>query len=292
MRAQPIRYLSRQEVAGQFRDRSVAIVGSGPGALGNRPSFIDSHDVVVRVNNYKLHTETGFRTDVFYSFFGNSIRKKSADLMADGVGLCMCKCPNAQFMDSDWHRRMGKMSGVDFRWIYERRADWWFCDTYIPEVAEFMAHFHLLDGHVPTTGFAAILDVLSVEPKSVYLTGFDFFQSGLHNVDESWAPGDPADPIGHVPAGELKWLTENICKYPITTDDALKEAIKNPRAIRLQRYAVPKPVKRGWSIPVYNRNRGTVLQRTGNRHRVREVAVSGGETVRPGKRSGRYDPAE
>ena len=57
-----------------------------------------------------------------------------------------------------------------------------------------------------TTGFAAILDVLDCQPKNIYLTGFDFFTSGLHNVDERWRPGDPADPIGHRPQAEAHWV--------------------------------------------------------------------------------------
>jgi hypothetical protein len=36
-----------------FSGKRVAIVGSGPGCLDNDPGFVDSHDVVVRVNNYK-----------------------------------------------------------------------------------------------------------------------------------------------------------------------------------------------------------------------------------------------
>ena len=87
----------------RLQGRRVALVGSGPGVLDNRPGFIDSHDVVVRVNNYKLSPAAGARTDVFYSFFGSSIRKSVEELKRDGVDLCVCKCPNAQFMQSAWH---------------------------------------------------------------------------------------------------------------------------------------------------------------------------------------------
>jgi len=62
----------------------VAIVGSGPSCRSNQVRFIDGHDVVLRTNNYKLYFETGYRTDVYYSFFGSSIRKTEKQLRHDG----------------------------------------------------------------------------------------------------------------------------------------------------------------------------------------------------------------
>lgn len=215
----------------RLQGRRVALVGSGPGVLDNRPGFIDSHDVVVRVNNYKLSPAAGARTDVFYSFFGSSIRKSVEELKRDGVDLCVCKCPNAQFMQSAWHRQNGRMHGVDFRYIYRQRAGWWFCDTFVPRIADFMVGFELLGGHIPTTGFAALLDILSCGPASLYITGFDFFASGLHNVDEKWRPGDPADPIGHVPAREREWLINNMEQHPIIVDRALSQNLGSERAV-------------------------------------------------------------
>lgn len=216
-----VNFLTRDRVAERFRGKTVAIVGSGPGVMTNRPKFVDSHDVVVRVNNYKLFRQTGFRTDVYYSYFGNAIKKKPAELRKDGVTLCMCKCPNDRPIESDWHEKTGRTHGIDFRWIYEARQDWWFCDTYIPESEVFMQHFRMLGGHVPTTGFSAILDILSFDPKLVYITGFDFFKSGVHNVNERWKRGNMNDPIGHVPEKEFAWLKQNARKLPIMTDSGL-----------------------------------------------------------------------
>lgn len=218
LQKQRVRFLDRAEVTSFFTDKTVAVVGSGPGVLDNEEGFIDGHDVVLRVNNYQTFAATGYRCDVYYSFFGNSIRKSAEDLQADGVKLCICKCPDAHVINSDWHQRRGKMQGVDFRWIYQMRRNFWFCDTYIPSVEEFMATFNLLGQHVATTGFAAILEVLSFTPKAVYLTGFDFFRSGIHNVDKVWRKGDPRDPIGHKPELERLWLRDNYKKHPITMD--------------------------------------------------------------------------
>ena len=220
-----MRFVSRAEVAPYFQGRSVAIVGSGPGVLDNEPGLVDSHDVVVRVNNYKLSPAAGRRTDVYFSYFGNAIKKSAAELQRDGVDLCMCKCPNANAIRSDWHKARGKLAGVDFRWIYTLRESWWFTETYVPELAEFLEHFELLGRRVPTTGFSAILTVLSFAPASLFLTGFDFFASGVHNVDEKWKPGAADDPIGHAPDRELALLRSLELAHPITTDRRLRAVL-------------------------------------------------------------------
>jgi hypothetical protein len=204
------RFIDRAELHEHFAGRRVALVGSGPGVLDNVPGYVDAHDVVVRVNNYKLGPAAGTRTDVHYSFHGSSIHKDAAELRADGVRLVLCKCPDAKFMESEWHRRMGKPHGVDFRYIYRQRAAWWWCDTYIPSVPEFVASFELLQRHIPSTGFSALLLIKSLRPASLYLTGFDFFASRVHNVNEPWRPGNPDDPIGHAPELERQWLREHL----------------------------------------------------------------------------------
>jgi len=224
-------FCDRETVAQVLRGKSVALVGSGPGAVANQRGLVDSHDVVVRVNNHKLFPGTGYRTDVHYSYYGNAIRKGVQELKREGVRLVMCKCPNAQFIESPWHLKNGKMHGVDFRWIYQKRGAWWFCPTYVPPVEEFVAKFKMLGGHVPTTGFGALLDVLSFEPLHVFMTGFDFFISRVHNVDELWKPQNGADPIGHDPERERQWLKANIAGLPITLDAAATAAlIGNERA--------------------------------------------------------------
>lgn len=221
-----MRFVDKYEVRSRLEGKSVAIVGSGPGVLDNKPGYIDGHDVVVRINNYKLSDAAGHRTDVHYSFYGRSIKKTAKELQRDGVTLCMCKCPNADgLIKSDWHRKRGKMNGVNYRWIYQNRAAWWFCDTFYPSNEEFLAGFDLLGGHIPTSGFAAVRAVLSCYPLEAYMTGFDFFRSGKHNVDEKWNAGDVSDPIRHLPERELAWLKANVEKYPLSFDPALTREI-------------------------------------------------------------------
>lgn len=221
LKPRPMRFCDSATVRAAFAGKRVALVGSGPGVLDNARGFVDGHDVVARVNNYKTGRAQGVRCDVHFSFYGASIRKTAAELKRDGVKLCVCKCPNGKFIDSAWHRSRGRMNGVDFAYIYRARRGFWFCDTYVPPMAQFLDWFDLLGGHVPTTGFAALLEILSHEPASVFLTGFDFFTSGLHNVNERWRPGDPTDPIGHVPGRERELLVEMMAQHSISLDPAL-----------------------------------------------------------------------
>ena len=220
-----MRFVTFDEAARYFRGKSVAVVGSAPSVLDNAPGFVDSHDVVVRVNNYKTGEAQGFRCDVHYAFYGSSIRNSVEDLVRDGVLLCMCKLPDDKPIESAWHESHGKPFGIDYRYIYLRRANWWFTDTFIPDTPRFLRKFELLGRHQPTTGFAAILDVLECEPRSVYLTGFDFFTSRMHNVDEPWNEKNNDDPICHRPELEAQWLQENADRYPLSFDAKLTEML-------------------------------------------------------------------
>jgi hypothetical protein len=87
----------------------------------------------------------------------------------------------------------------------------------------------LLGRHVPTTGFSGLLDVLSYDPASIYMTGFDFFSSGIHNVNERWKRMNPSDPIGHVPDAERNWFIRNVDKLPIIMDKRLKQIVRRPK---------------------------------------------------------------
>lgn len=226
-----MRFVAWDEVVERLRGKRVAVVGSGPSVLENTPGYIDSHDVVVRVNNYKTGEAQGYRCDVHYSFYGSSIRKTRDELRADGVELCLCKCPDGAPIRSLWHKVNGRQNGVDFRYIYQNRRTWWFCDTFIPSPAHFIRSFELLQRHIPTTGFAAILDVLACKPALTTLTGFDFFVSGLHNVDEPWRPGNPEDPIGHRPDFEAQWLADHAHDHLLALDETLSRMLNERRKV-------------------------------------------------------------
>lgn len=208
-----------------FKGKTVAIVCSGPSCLNNTGEFIDSHDIVVRVNNYKIkgyEKYVGTRVDVLYSFFGNTgYRRFRNDAIDDGVKLCMCKCPNSQPIESEWHRRKGKLNGIDFRHIYRIRENFWFGSTYIPTDERFVEYYNLLGGHIPTTGFACVMEISRTECKSIYLTGFDGFKSGIHNVNEKHIKKNNDDPIGHVADREVAILKGMIDTGKLQTDGAI-----------------------------------------------------------------------
>lgn len=217
-----VRFLSFEEAAAtHLRGKSVAVVGSAPSCTRNDPGLVDSHDVVVRVNNFKLGTGQGKRVDVHYSFYGSSIKSSIDVLKAAGAKLCMCKCPDGKPIESEWHVRMNKPNGVDYTYIYRNRRNWWFCDTFIPTTEHFLQTFNLLGKHQPTTGFAAIQDVLAAGARAVYLTGFDFFSSGMHNVNEPWNEKNLDDPIRHRPDLEAEWIFANAHRF--TFDAALMD---------------------------------------------------------------------
>jgi hypothetical protein len=223
--------VSRDDVRQRFENKNVVLVGGGPSAATNPPGFVDEHEVVVRLNKYKLRGGTGRRTDVLYSYFGVSIKKDVDDLRADGVRLCMRKCPDAMTVESSWHRTRNQMVGVDFRYIYQHRVGWWFCDTYIPSLDDFWYGFNLLGGHMTTTGFEALLQIISFNPKSLHLTGFDFFRSRLHNLNDRWRPKKyNDDPVCHVPDRELAWLAKNVDALPITVDPVMQRILDAEKA--------------------------------------------------------------
>lgn len=223
-----MRFVTLDQAAPVFSGKRVAIVGGGPSALDSSRGFIDSHDVVVRVNNYRMRgyeDRVGSRTDVYYSYYGGAIKKTAQELREDGVRLCMCKCPNSKPIESAWHERHAKQMGIDFRWIYEMRRDFWFCDTVVPTTERFLSLYNLLDRHIPTTGFSAIWDVLECRPATVSLVGFDLFASGLHNLNEKWRPGDPNDPIGHRPDWEARQIAVLARRHVMVLDPALSRVV-------------------------------------------------------------------
>lgn len=194
-----------------FKGKRVAIIGSAPCVLENNGGHIDSYDEVIRVNNYKIkpfQNHVGSRCDIHYAFYGSSIRKRMEQLKTDGVKFCMCKCPDDlcfdhhKMVDWDQHNR-----GGNYKWIYENRKDWWFTDIYVPDRKAFMDYMGLLKGHVPTTGFSCILDLLQCECKELYITGFDGFKSKVHNINESWRDKkERFDPVCHEPDKEMELI--------------------------------------------------------------------------------------
>lgn len=202
--------LKKEDLYEIFNKKRVCIVGSGPSVMENASGHIDSYEVVVRVNNYKTKgidkkgkeydftEKTGSRCDYHYSFYGSSIRKTVEELIDDGVKAHLCKCPNDECHVTEWHKGRGQIGGGDFRPLYRRRESFWGLPVYIPQKKHYMKLFDALGRHVPTTGFMGIWEILQCEPKELYITGFDFMSSGVHNVNERWLKGREDDPVRHI----------------------------------------------------------------------------------------------
>lgn len=225
-----------ERVIQHFKGRRVAVVGSGPTGAQNTEGLIDSYDLVVRVNNYKTKGEKagvaydftknlGKRTDVFYSFFGGSIGKTREELEADGVKLCMSKLPNSKPFHSEWAAANGKEESHDYRAHYRRRKDFWFCPTYVPTDEHFLELFNFLGRHQATTGFSAIWDLVKCEPAELYITGFDFFASRVHNLNETWRKKNHDDPHGHDPERECGHVL-NFAKNSFVKLDSYLESLR------------------------------------------------------------------
>lgn len=223
-----------------FRGKDVCIVGSAPCVLDNIGADIDGHEVVVRVNNYKTYgvnrigqfydfrRYVGTKTDYHYSYYGGAIRKTTQEMIIEGLKAHLCKCPNDICHLTEWHKRHGQIQGGDFRPIYRRREGYWERPVYVPLKAHYMQIFNILNQHVPSTGLAAIWEIITSNPKRVFITGFDFMASGRHNVNERWKKGRADDPVGHDFEAEKNLVMKWVKQYDfIEVDDHLRRMIDN-----------------------------------------------------------------
>jgi hypothetical protein len=204
-----------------FKGKTVAIVGSAPSVLNNTCDMIENNDIVVRINNYKTRgidlrsvpydytQNVGVRVDYHYSFYGGSIRTTGQELKDANCKGHLCKCPDEEIVHmTEWHKARKALHGCGWAWIYRRRLGYWVAPVYVPEKEHYLKLFNILGQHIPTTGFSCIWEISQLEPKQMYITGFDFFSSGKHNTDEMWRTKNNDDPIKHVPEVEAKLLKQ------------------------------------------------------------------------------------
>lgn len=228
--------MTLDEVRDYFKGKRVCVMGSAPSCLDNVGSDIDGYDSVVRVNNFKIvgfEDKVGTKCDVHYSFYGNSIRVNFDYLKLLGVKLHMCKCPNGEpyagIYDYAWHRKHAKGDyGYNFEYIYKLRNGKWIAPVYIPDISHYLQLFNFLGCASPTTGFAAIWELIQCELKELYITGFDFFTSKMHNVNEHWRAGKPDDPLRHEPEREREHVRQWSQLPHVRIDNRLKELFNGP----------------------------------------------------------------
>lgn len=179
--------LTELQVEEFFKDKKVIILGSAPCVTNANELYLDKFDIIVRTNNY-THFNKCKRTDVYYSFFGSSILDVEKKLMEDRPKFLFFKYPfNFDFTRHKKSKEIPGKSG-NFKYIQELRFD--IIKNYnhfAQSQANFISNFIAI-GSIPTTGVAAIFDVLRYQPKELHIAGFDFFASGKHNINQPWTP--------------------------------------------------------------------------------------------------------
>lgn len=167
-----------------FKDKKVIIVGPSSYLEGmENGEFIDSFDLIVRVNNIhdtnnpKLVRDLGVRTDIIY-FDGSMNQSRFQDYINCSPKMLKCTYPETE-------------------WFFEDR-----CKTNISILKK---HFNIeivnskkynelkytlsKDLKVrPNSGLIAIIDLLGFPIKELYITGIDFYRNSyLHHPDhEDW----------------------------------------------------------------------------------------------------------
>jgi hypothetical protein len=164
-----------------FNKKTVLVLGSAPCVAKLKGDFMNTFDIIVRVNNYKQFNAC-HRTDVFYSFLGGSVKKNIKNIIEDGAQFIFCRCPN---MDFSAHVGGQYFPGKSFdaRPVYKQRENWFKLPYFIQTYKNYRRNYALID-RLLTTGVSAIVDIKRYDPARLFVAGFDFFTNLIHNVDE------------------------------------------------------------------------------------------------------------
>lgn len=218
-----------KDVAKFFRKKSVIILGSAPSVIKVDADFMDSFDIIVRLNNYK-HFNSCTRTDVYYSMMGGSIMKTNGELKKDGVKFIFCKNPFRKIIVRNPGGSVNHLQSQDCRTPYmnnrSSRVKWF----ELPYFLQTLKNWKWITGRinkVTTTGLAAIVDIYRYRPSKMHIAGFDFFASGLHNINipshiKPW-------PKHHDFKAEFLFVRDFVAEHKnITVDDTLQYYFDNP----------------------------------------------------------------
>ncbi len=177
---------SRDEV----RDRRVALVGPAQSLVGAaRGDEIDAHDVVVRLNTTVEHLpfpndsarDFGTRCDQLYVSYAYldklfEYRRDAFDRAVDLVGLREVVCVDSLLkVDAfpEAHRARVDSIREDLA-VHHPHVHFRF-ESDLPRMLVYW-----LAGHAPRMGFAALVDLLVRQAKSLSLLGFTFYHGGGH----------------------------------------------------------------------------------------------------------------
>ena len=194
--------ISHREVKKYVSGKSVIVLGSAPCVANVTADQLREFNIIVRLNNYK-HFCKCHKTDIYYSFFGSSIIKSEQQLKKDGCKFIIHKYPYIDFTKHHKHQDGIALDCRDSK--YER--DWNIPQYRVPKT-NFITNYMMAD-RMMTTGVSAIVEMIRLG-GNVTIAGFDFFESGIHNLDEKWVSGD-----GNHNVNKEKEIVDMLEKYEI-----------------------------------------------------------------------------
>ena len=183
-----------------FKGKRVAIIGGADSAYKEKlGEYIDSFDVVVRINNGvrvidKYHEYVGKRTDfLFHSFYTEEDEGKSpieVDLWRNKNVKNLIFSYSIEFLD------YGRKYSNNFMKVTKGKYNY-SCVNY----KQTLENRELVYPTNPTTGIIAINTIMACHPKLIYITGITFFRTphlsdyrdvGLHIWRENVKSGKSA----------------------------------------------------------------------------------------------------
>ena len=219
-----------------LENKKVIIVGPSSYLEGKQlGSFIDSFDIVVRINNFydisnkKLTNDLGKKANIFY-YDGSMDNKRFNDYLKLNPQNIICTYPETE-------------------WFFEERC--------LNNIKVLNKHFNnsVINSKLynnlkqklnpnmkvrPNSGLIAIVDLLKYPLKELYITGIDFYRSSyasyhpdygdtnLDSIKEIFRKGDNGDI--HDINKQFQYFKNEVCKdQRINMDNTLKNYIQDPK---------------------------------------------------------------
>jgi hypothetical protein len=191
----------------ELQRASLAIVGNA-GYLSDieQGDYIDSHDLVLRMNNF--HTAgyerlVGKKLDIFLTTFHSDVILRSAALADARLIITSVPYNWSKPHHSGLKHRHAESITRGLQALAKREA-------YAPEIAYFQ-RLHSVLGCYPTTGAMGLLlaiDFLLPICASIYVTGFSFFEGRTHYYSYK-----TITPTNHDPARERELLARRLTPH-------------------------------------------------------------------------------
>ena len=216
-----------------LRHKRVALVGPSKSALQEKNgSYIDSHDIVVRIKNAipainGQEEYLGSRTDVIYNVFSRGALSLS-EFKLDNVLFICCPTPITRRLTPHFFKVFEKTNnGYSFYEKYKIRL-------MKEEVYKTLAS---QVKKKPNAGTGTIWDLLQFEINELYITGIDFFRSDYqksylktHNIRLNNAEYIKSTLKGHDPDTQYLWFKQVYKKDSrIKLDDFMNRIVKNKK---------------------------------------------------------------